>query len=137
MGMTVDELRAALPSVEHVARPQRLSGGLAGTWRGAAALVAGLPLAPTFYFAGARLQRVEFAGSAASAPDLGAEAFSELVSWGRGAFGRELASNDGASQYAAWSQTDLDVYAQRIGDVHRASVRIVYAARERKDDSAL
>ncbi|MDM0114110.1 hypothetical protein QTI66_18295 [Variovorax sp. J22R133] len=137
MGMTVDELRAAVPSAERVPRPQRLSGGLAGTWRGAPAVVGGLPLAPTFYFAGARLQRVEFSASATSEPDLGAQAFNEIVSWGRGSFGQELASTDGASQYAAWSQGGVDVYAQRMGDPRHAAVRIVYAARERKDDSTL
>jgi hypothetical protein len=137
LGMSADELKAALPSAQAVARPQRLSGGLVGSLRGAPALVAGLPLEPTFYFAGGQLRRVEFAASAQAEADAGARAFSEIVQWGRSAFGPELASGDPGSQYAAWVQGRTDVYAQRIQNPQHASVRLVYALRERKDDSQL
>ena len=138
LGMTAPELQAALPGLERVQRPQRLAGGLAGTWRAAPAAIAGLSFEPVFYFGGGHLQRVEWVAAAQAEPDLGAAAFAEIVAWGRGAFGPELASNDPGSAYAAWVQGDSDVYAQRVtSDPRRASVRLVYKVRQLKDASEL
>lgn len=137
LGMTADELQGALPDAERVARPQRLAGGLAGSWRGAPMQVAGLPFEPTFFFAGGALQRIEYLAAAQTAPDAGAAAFAELVNWGRERFGRELGSNDPGSAYAAWTQGDTDVYVQHTLDPRRASVRLVYKARQLKDGSQL
>jgi len=138
LGMTADALQAMLPGLERVLRPQRLAGGLAGSWHAEPAMVAGLSFEPTFYFAGGQLRRVEWVAAAQAAPDLGAAAFAEIVAWGRGAFGPELASSDPGSAYAAWVQGDTDVYAQHVvGDPRRASVRIVYKARQIKDASEL
>ncbi|RYF35252.1 MAG: hypothetical protein EOO26_01495 [Comamonadaceae bacterium] len=135
--MTAEALQSAVPDAERVARPQRLAGGLAGTWRGEPTQWAGLPFEPTFFFAGGVLQRVEYVASAQGAPDAGAAAFAELVNWGRERFGRELGSNDPGSAYAAWSEGDTDVYVQHTLDPRRASVRLVYKARQLKDGSAL
>ena len=137
LGMTVNELQGALPTVERVARPQRLAGGLAGSWRGAPTQVAGLPFEPTFFFAGGVLQRVEYAAAAQGAPDAGAAAFADIVNWGRERFGRELGSNDPGSAYAAWTDGDTDIYVQHTLDARRASVRLVYKARQLKDGSQL
>jgi len=137
LGMSAEELQAALPGAEHVQRPQRLAGGLAGTWRAAPAQVAGLSFEPVFFFAGGQLRRVEWVAATAAAPDLGAEAFAEIVAWGRQSFGPELGSNDPGSAYAAWVQGDCDVYVQRISDPRHASVRLVYKARQLKDASEL
>jgi len=137
LGMSAEDLRAALPSAERVPRPQRLSGGLLGSWRGAPAPMAGLVFAPTFFFADAQLRRVEFAASAQDLPDGGAAAFAELLQWGRGAFGAEIAANDPGSAYAAWRSGDVDVYVQRAGDPRHASVRLVYKQRELRDGSEL
>lgn len=138
LGMSADALQAALP-VERVARPQRLAGGLAGSWRTAPTEMAGLPFEPTFFFAGGELKRVEYravADDPAQAPQLAA-AFAELVRWGRAQFGNELGSSDPGSAYAAWSQGDTDIYAQHTVDARRATVRLVYKASQRKDGSAL
>ena len=135
--MTADELRAALPDAERVQRPMRLGGGLVGNWRAAPVAMAGLEFEPTFFFGGAQLQRVEYLASAQAAPDGGAAAFAQLVQWGRGAFGSELASNDPGSAYAAWVSNDTDVYLQRVSDPRRASVRLVYKARQLRDGSEL
>lgn len=137
LGMTSEELQAAVPALEHVQRPQRLSGGLLGSWRGAPSSMAGLVFEPTFFFADAQLRRVEYLASAQAAPDGGAAAFAQLVQWGRGAFGSELASNDPGSAYAAWVSNDTDVYLQRVSDPRRASVRLVYKARQLRDGSEL
>lgn len=59
LGMTVDELQAALPAAERVQRPQRLGGGLLGSWRGEPVQMAGLLFEPTFFFAASELRRVE------------------------------------------------------------------------------
>jgi hypothetical protein len=137
LGMTADELRAALPGVERVHRPQRLAGGLVGTWHAAPALIAGLAFEPVFFFAGDELKRVEWSAAADAQPDLGAAAFSGIVAWGRSNFGPELGSSDPGSAYAAWVQGGTDIYAQRISDPRRASVRLVYKARQVKDASEL
>lgn len=137
LGMSPAELHAALPDAQRVARPQRLAGGLAGTWRGTPTAIAGLSFQPTFYFAGAELRRVEWLAAADALPDHGAGAFDALLGWGRGRFGGELASNDPGSRYAAWVAGDTDVYAQLVEGERGASVRLVYKARQLKDASEL
>lgn len=137
LGMTADELRAALPGLERVQRPQRLAGGLAGTWRAAPTTMAGLRFEPVFFFAGGELRRVEWAAATDAQPDRGAAAFAEIIAWGRSNFGPELGSSDPGSAYAAWVQGDTDVYAQRISDPRHASVRLVYKSRQLRDASEL
>ncbi|MET3496736.1 hypothetical protein ABIC90_003801 [Variovorax boronicumulans] len=137
LGMTVDELQAALPAAQRVQRPQRLAGGLLGSWRAAPVEMAGLVFEPTFFFAAAQLRRVEYLAAAEASPDSGASAFGQLVQWGRGAFGNEIASRDLGSAYAAWTSGDADVYVQQVSDPHRASVRLVYKARQLRDGSEL
>jgi hypothetical protein len=137
LGMSADELRQAVPDLQRVARPPRLAGGLAGNWRAAPSVIAGLPFEPVFYFAGDQLRRVEWSAAAESQPDQGAAAFAEILAWGRDSFGPELASNDPGSAYAAWVQGDTDVYAQRTADARHASVRVVYKMRQLKDGSEL
>jgi hypothetical protein len=137
LGMSPAELQAALPDAQRVTRPQRLAGGLAGTWRGASTAIAGLNFEPTFYFAGAELRRVEWLAVADALPDHGASAFDALLGWGRGRFGNELSSRDPGSRYAAWVAGDTDVYAQLVDGERGASVRLVYKARQLKDASEL
>ncbi|VTU28326.1 hypothetical protein SRS16CHR_04244 [Variovorax sp. SRS16] len=138
LGMTAGELQAAaLPGLERVPRPQRLAGGLAGSWRAAPMTVAGLSFEPVFYFAEGTLRRMEWVADADARPDLGAAAFADLVAWGRSAFGPELGSNDPGSAYAAWVQADTDIYAQRTSDPRHASVRLVYKVRQVRDASEL
>jgi hypothetical protein len=52
-------------------------------------------------------------------------------------FGNELASRDPGSAYAAWVSNDTDVYVQQVSDPRRASVRLVYKARQLRDGSEL
>ncbi|MDH6166526.1 hypothetical protein M2282_001673 [Variovorax boronicumulans] len=137
LGMTADELQAALPAAERVHRPQRLAGGLLGSWRAAPVEMAGLVFEPTFFFAASELRRVEYVATAQAVPDNGASAFGQIVQWGRGVFGDELASRDPGSAYAAWTNGDTDVYVQQVSDPRRASVRLVYKARQLRDGSEL
>ncbi|WP_295977029.1 hypothetical protein [uncultured Variovorax sp.] len=138
LGMSAEELKAAVPAAERVQRPQRLGGGLVGSWRAAPVEMAGLLFEPTFFFAGSQLRRVEYVASAQAAPDAGAAAFAALVQWGRSMFGNELSSRDPGSAYAAWVSNDTDVYVQQhSGDPGRASVRLVYKARQLRDGSEL
>jgi len=137
LGMTVEELQAALPAAERVQRPQRLAGGLAGTWRAPPSVMAGLAFEPTFYFAGTVLRRVEWVALAQAESDRGAAAFAELVGWGRERFGAEMASRDPGSAYASWVAGEADVYAQHVDDPRRASVRLVYKTRQLKDAGEL
>jgi len=137
LGMSADELRTAMPTAQRVQRPQRLAGGLLGSWQSSPVSMAGLAFEPTFFFAGSQLQRVEFVASAEALSDGGAAAFAELVRWGRAAFGSELASNDPGTAYAAWTSGDADVYVQHVRDARRASLRLVYKARQVRDGSEL
>lgn len=135
--MSADELRSVLPDVERVARPQRLAGGLAGTWRAAPVSLAGLPFDPTFFFAGSQLQRVEYVAAAQTEADRGAGAFAQLLDWGRRTFGPEVGARDPGSAYASWVAGDTDVYLQHADSPRGASVRLVYKMRMLKDGSAL
>ena len=137
IGMGADALQVALPSVERVARPQRLPGGLSGSWRLASTVLAGLPFEATFYFAAGVLKRVEYVASAQVEPDRGASAFAQLLDWGRAAFGPEVGARDPGSAYASWVSGDTDIYAQHVDDPRRASVRLVYKARLLKDGGEL
>jgi hypothetical protein len=137
LGMSADELQAALPAAQRVSRPQRLSGGLVGNWHAAPVEMAGLLFEPTFFFAASELRRVEYVATAQATPDNGASAFAALVQWGRGVFGTELASRDPGTAYAAWVSNDTDVYVQQVSDPRRASVRLVYKARQLRDGSEL
>jgi hypothetical protein len=137
LGMSAEQLQAVLPAAERVQRPQRLSGGLVGNWRAAPVEMAGLLFEPTFFFAASELRRVEYVAAAQATPDSGASAFTALVQWGRGVFGAELASRDPGTAYAAWVSNDTDVYVQQVSDPRRASVRLVYKARQLRDGSEL
>ncbi len=68
-GMSAEELRAALPDLARVQRPQRLAGGLAGTWHAAPTQFAGVVFEPVFFFAGGELRRVEWVAAADTSPD--------------------------------------------------------------------
>jgi len=137
LGMTADDLRVAAPDVARVARPARLAGGLAGTWRGAPSPIWGLAFEPTYFFAGNVLQRVEWMRAADDLADRGAGAFAELLQWGRAQFGAETASRDPGSAYASWSTDDTDIYLQHVDGAGHATVRLVYKTRQRKDASML
>ncbi|SEA67840.1 hypothetical protein [Variovorax sp. YR216] len=137
LGMTAQELQAALPAAEPVPRPQRLSGGLLGSWRGEPATIGGLMFKPTYYFAGGELRRIEYDASTQGVPDGGEAAFSSLLQWGRAAFGNELAALDPGSTYVSWSSGELDVLLQRTGDARRASLRLIYKQRQLRDASEL
>lgn len=138
LGMRTEALRAAMPTIERVARPVRIAGGLSGTWRGEPVVLGGLPFEPTFYTYGGELRRVEWVAQPEADGDRGAAAYAELVGWGRARFGTELASRDPGSELASWVAGDADVYAQRVDDPRRAgAVRLVYKLRQVKDASQL
>ncbi|MGJ7580124.1 hypothetical protein ACSFA3_08070 [Variovorax sp. RHLX14] len=138
LGMTPEALRAAVPTVERVARPVRIAGGLTGSWHGQPEFISGLPFEPTFYFSGGELRRVEWVGLPEAEGDRGVAAYAELLVWGRSRFGAELASRDPGSELASWVAGDTDVYAQRIDDPRcTPSVRLVYKLRRLRDASQL
>ena len=136
LGIGVDELRRALPTLEAVRRPQRLAGGLAGSWQLDDARVAGLAGAQTFFFAAGALRRVEFVAGAQASPDEGAAAFDAVVAWGRGLYGAERPAQDAFSRYAAWSAPEADVYV-RLSMPPRAGLQLVFSARPARDDGTL
>ncbi|UST52278.1 hypothetical protein NF681_01490 (plasmid) [Comamonadaceae bacterium OTU4NAUVB1] len=137
-GMDADALRAAVPDASRVARPQRLAGGVAGTWHAPPVRIAdALDAEPVFFFGGGRLVRVEHVAAGLDAPDRGEAAFAALRDWGRERFGAELATRDPGSEIAAWVDGDTDVYVQRTVDARGATVRLVRKLRVVKDGRAL
>lgn len=128
LGMTVPQLRQAVPSLQRVARPARLAGGLAGRWSAPALHVAGVALKPTFFFAAGELRRVEYL-----ATDADPASFTALRNWGRARWGAELGAWDPDASFASWASDDVDAYLQRSGP----KLRLVLKRRELKDASEL
>lgn len=133
LGMSRQQLRQALPGLRPVHRPVRLAGGLVGSWTGPAAALAGVAMAPTYFFAQGELRRIEYL----AAPDADAQSFDALLAWGRGNWGPELASQGPEGSYATWSPDGMAVYLQRTGGGERPQVRLVIKADEGKDASEL
>lgn len=131
LGMNVAELRQALPSIEPVHRPERLAGGLSGSWRMENGELAGLTGAQVFFFGGGRLRRVEFQVESASDA-----AFEQLLAWGRQQYGPERPAQDAVSRYAAWSTPETDIYL-RLLTSSRPGLSLVTSARPPRDDRAL
>jgi hypothetical protein len=134
LGMSVDELRRAIPQLEQVRRPQRMAGGLVGTWHSLAVQVLGLSGEQVFFFAHERLERVEFVGGTRD-DSSNLAAFDRIVAWGRGVFGQEIAADDAGARYAEWTSGETEVYAQYGGS--HAGVRLVYKLRLEPDASQL
>jgi hypothetical protein len=124
LGMTVPELRHAVPALRPVPHPARLAGGLVGRWAGPPVRVAGVALTPTFFIAGGRLARVEYVAPASG--------FDALLEWGRRKWGPELAQRSPEGTYASWARDDVDAYLQQA-----AQVRLVIKRRVVKDASTL
>ena len=135
-GMGVDDLRTVLPTAEVVRRPERLAGGLAGTWRLADTQVAGLAGSQVFYFAAGQLRRVEFQADTGAVPDGGAAAFDRLLAWGRERYGPERPAQDAVARIAGWSDAGQDLYL-RLATQPRASLKLVFSARPPRDDRQL
>lgn len=135
-GMDVDDLRTALPAAEVVRRPERLAGGLAGTWRLADAPFAGLAGSQVFFFTAGQLRRVEFQADTSARPDGGAAAFERLLAWGREHYGPEHPAQDAVSRIAAWSDAEQDLYL-RLATLPRPGLKLVFSARPPRDDRQL
>jgi len=133
LGMTVPQLREAVPELKSVARPARLAGGVVGSWSGPAVDIAGVELTPTFFFAEAQLRRVEYLASSGA----DTAAFNSLLKWGRTQWGSELASWNPEGAYASWANDEADVYLQETSEPERGRLRLVIKRRLMKDGSEL
>lgn len=133
LGMNASQLREAVPGLFRVARPARLAGGLVGRFSAPDIPIAGESLAPTFYFVGEELQRVEYV----EAPPMPDRSFEALLAWGRAQWGQELASSSPEALYATWTREDMNVYLQRTLPPMQPSVRLVFRRIIAKDASEL
>jgi hypothetical protein len=133
LGMTPQQLRQVVPDLQPVHRPVRLAGGLVGSWTGPPAALAGVPMAPTYFFADGELRRIEYLASS----DADAQAYDALLAWGRKTWGPELASQGPEGAYATWNSDTTEVYLQRTGDARRPQLRLVIKAAAGKDASEL
>ena len=133
LGMTVQQLQQAVPGLRGVAHPAHLAGGLVGSWSGPVTVLAGVALAPTYFFAEGQLRRIESLASS----DADAQAYDALLAWGRTAWGPELASAGPEGTYATWSSDLLDAYLQRTEDARRPQLRLVVKLHAGKDAGEL
>jgi hypothetical protein len=132
LGMSLPQLQQAVPALRRVPNPAHLAGHLVGSWSGPAIELGGVTLIPTFFFADAQLRRIEYL-----AMPSGSDAFDALLTWGRRAWGSELASEGPEGAYATWTQGDTDAYLQRTGGAARPQVRLVVKQRVTKDAGEL
>jgi hypothetical protein len=133
LGMSAQQLQQAVPALQPVPHPPRLAGGLVGRWTAPFVTVAGVDLAPTFYFADGQLQRVEYL----AAPGASGQAFESLLAWGRAAWGTELSSQGPEGAYANWATADADVYLQQSAGARGVQLRLVVKRRILKDAGEL
>ncbi len=136
LGATAAHLQRAIPDLERVARPTRMSGGLVGLWRSTPVAVAGVLGNYTFFLAGGQVRRIEFWADAPADFAAADAAFDAIAAWGRALYGAEMASGGPGARYAAWSRAGVDIYLQQAPPP-RAGVRLVRVARAQRDGSAL
>ena len=133
LGMSAGQLQQAVPALRAVPHPARLAGGLVGRWAGPPVRLAGVELAPTFFFADDQLQRVEYVAT----PGDVERGFEALLAWGRAAWGAELSSQGPEGNYANWTAADTDVYLQQAASARGVQLRLVVKRRILKDASEL
>jgi hypothetical protein len=133
LGMSLAQLRQAVPQLRPLPHAIRLAGRLVGGWSAPAVLLAGVALTPTYFFADGELRRVDYSAAPDDSTDAG---FSALREWGRSAWGPELDSSGPEGSYASWSADDLDAYLQRAA-ARPSALRLVMKVRAIKDASEL
>ena len=133
LGMNAQQLREAIPALQRVPRPVRMAGGLVGNWRGPTETIAGVPLAPTFFFAEGELRRIEYVADAGAAAD----AYESLLAWGRSTWGPELASQGTEGSYATWTNGQVQAYLQQASGHSRAPLRLVVKLLANRDAGEL
>ncbi|MDW5442645.1 hypothetical protein [Polaromonas sp. SM01] len=139
LGMSVAELREAVPGLHAVRRPQTVSGTV-GSWRVSGVQQGGYVLEETFFFAQQSLQRVELLLQ----PDINPppdDAFAKLVVSLRAEYGPELPLYGGLSGAvagsASWVHEGMDILAMSSGPPGQAKTRLIYKTRILKDASEL
>lgn len=139
LGVTVSELREAVPGLHPVPRPQSVAGAV-GRWRVDGVQQAGLVFDETFFFAGPALQRVELLLQPGTSSTSG-EAFAHLVASLQALYGPELPLHGALSSVeagsASWVHDGVDILALQSGSAGRTSVRLIYKARVLKDAGEL
>ena len=137
LDMTLAELQAAYPTLQRMARPVIAPHGLRGQWRLAETQVAGLPFETTFFFQGARVQRIEQLRSDLPGPCAPEGEFAAVV--------RATGLQDGAGGMGLAPQGldafgtvgDADVSAHLQASAGACAIRIVYKPTVLRDASTL
>lgn len=139
LGVTVSELREAVPGLHPVPRPQSVAGAV-GRWRVEGVQQADLVFDETFFFAGPALQRVELLLQPGMSSQPG-EAFAHLVASLQGLYGPELQLHGALSSVeagsASWVHDGVDILALQSGSAGQTRVRLIYKARVLKDAGEL
>jgi hypothetical protein len=133
LGMSVAQLQQAVGTLKSVPHPARMAGGLVGSWTSRAVAIAGVELAPTYFFATGQLRRIEYL---ASSP-VDEVSYDAVLAWARKQWGAELSSQSPEGAYANWAQGEVDVYLQRVGGTQSSQIRLVVKRRVLKNASEL
>lgn len=133
LGMSLPQLRLAVPQLSPLPHAIHLAGRLVGKWSAPAVTVADVALTPIFFFADGELHRVEFSAGHDGGTDV---KFAALRTWGRSCWGPELATRGPEGVYASWSTQDLDIYL-RQSSAPTSVLRLVVKDRIVKDGSEL
>ena len=133
LGMTVAQLQQAVATLKPVPRPVRMAGGLVGSWTSQAVTIAGIEVAPTYFFANGQLRRIEYL---APSP-VDEMSYDAVLAWARAQWGAELSSQGSEGAYANWAQGDVDAYLQRVGATQPSQLRLVVKRRVLKNANEL
>ena len=133
LGMTVPQLRQAVGTLKPVPHPLRMAGGLIGAWTSQSVVIAGVDVAPTYFFAGGQLRRIEYLASSL----VDEMSFDAVLAWARAQWGAELSSLSPEGAYANWAQGEVDVYLQQAGGTQPSQLRLVIKRRVLKNAGEL
>lgn len=133
LGLTLAELREAVPGLERLARPLVAPRGLRGQWRLAGTSVAGQPFDSVFFLRGQKVERIEQVRSV-PAPCSEDGTFRAAVQ----SMGLDYGSvPNGLDAFGVLADGTVDVAAHLQASAEACVIRVVYQPRVVKDASTL
>ena len=145
LGMSPDQVAAALPGAQPVRSPRRLPSGALGSLRVPDALCEGAHFEQTLFFAHQKLARMDFVllntTSGPGAEEALAKAQAALLQSLRAKLGPELAAfgavPGAVADSASWAGADAEVMLFRSGRPGHPSLRVVIRQRQLVDAGEL
>lgn len=132
LGMSLEQLREAVPDATALRHPVHMAGGLVGSLAGPPLQLAHVAFVPTYFFANGLLSRIEYVAHGADA----ASAFDAVAGWCTAQWGPMLRADEPEGAYATWSADDAGIYLQETAQAGPL-LRLVIRLRAARDASAL